>query len=61
VIGQLVKLHDFPVPESLVESQMDVRLERMVRSLAQQGVDPRAVNLDWSALRAASRSARETM
>jgi len=51
VIGELVKLHDFPVPESLVESQMDVRLERMVRSLAQQGVDPRAVNLDWSALR----------
>lgn len=51
VIGELVKLHDFPVPESLVESQMDVRLERMVRSLAQQGVDPRAVNVDWSALR----------
>jgi trigger factor len=51
VITELVKLHDFPVPESLVESQMDVRLERMVRSLAQQGVDPRAVNLDWSALR----------
>jgi trigger factor len=51
VIAELVKLHEFPVPESLVESQMDVRLERMVRSLAQQGVDPRAVNLDWSALR----------
>ncbi len=51
VIAELVKVHDFPVPESLVESQMDVRLERMVRSLAQQGVDPRAVNLDWSALR----------
>jgi trigger factor len=51
VIAELVKLHEFPVPESLVESQMDVRLERMVRTLAQQGVDPRAVNLDWSALR----------
>ncbi len=51
VITELVKLHDFPVPDSLVEAQMDVRLERMVRSLAQQGVDPRAVNLDWSALR----------
>jgi len=34
VIGELVKLHDFPVPESLVEHQMDVRLERVVRSLA---------------------------
>jgi trigger factor len=51
VIGELVKLHDFPVPESLVEHQKDVRLERVVRSLAQQGVDPRAVNVDWVTLR----------
>jgi len=52
VLLQLVKLHDFPVPQALVEHQMDVRLQRMVRQLAQQGVDPRAVNLDWAALRA---------
>jgi trigger factor len=51
VLAELVKLHDFPVPESLVEQQMDVRLERVVRSLAAQGVDPRAVNVDWVALR----------
>ena len=51
VITELVKMHEFPVPESLVEQQMDVRLERVVRSLAQQGVDPGAVNLDWAALR----------
>jgi trigger factor len=51
VIFELVKMHDFPVPESLVEHQKDVRLERVVRSLAQQGVDPRAVNLDWVSLR----------
>src|ERR1700737_5030621 len=30
---------------------MDVRLERVVRSLAAQGVDPRAVNVDWVTLR----------
>jgi trigger factor len=51
VLAELVKLHDFPVPDSLVEHQMDVRLERAVRSLAQQGVDPRAVNVDWVSLR----------
>src|SRR5207249_3310374 len=51
VLAQLVKQHDFPVPESLVEHQMDVRLERVVRSLAAQGVDPRAVNVDWVTLR----------
>jgi trigger factor len=51
ILAQLVKQHDFPVPEALVESQMDTRLERAVRSLAARGVDPRAVNVDWAALR----------
>jgi trigger factor len=51
VLEQLIKTHDFPVPESLVEHQMDARLERVVRSLAAQGVDPRAVNVDWVTLR----------
>jgi trigger factor len=51
ILELLVKRHDFPVPEALVENQMDVRLERVVRSLAAQGVDPRAVNVDWVSLR----------
>jgi trigger factor len=51
ILETLVKRHDFPVPEALVEGQMDVRLERVVRSLAAQGVDPRAVNVDWVSLR----------
>lgn len=51
ILDELVKRHDFPVPEALIEHQMDVRLERVVRSLAQQGVDPRAVNVDWVAMR----------
>ena len=51
VLAEIVKLHDFPVPDALVEHQMDVRLERVVRSLAAQGVDPRAVNVDWVTLR----------
>jgi trigger factor len=51
ILELLVKRHDFPVPEALVESQMDTRLERTVRSLAAQGVDPRAVNVDWVSLR----------
>jgi trigger factor len=51
VLAKIVAAHDFPVPEALVESQMDVRLERAVRALAAQGVDPRAVNVDWVAMR----------
>jgi trigger factor len=51
ILAEIIKLHEFPVPQSLVEHQMDVRLERVVRSLAAQGVDPRAVNVDWVTLR----------
>jgi trigger factor len=51
LLEELVKRHDFPVPEALIEHQMDVRLERVVRSLASQGVDPRAVNVDWVSMR----------
>ena len=51
ILEQLVSKHDFPVPEALIEGQMDTRLERMVRSLASQGVDPRGMNVDWAALR----------
>jgi trigger factor len=51
IIEMLVARHEFPVPEALVENQMDARMERMVRTLAAQGVDPRAVNVDWVALR----------
>ncbi len=51
ILQQLVKQYDFPVPEALIEHQMDVRLERAVRSLSAQGVDPRAVNIDWVSLR----------
>jgi trigger factor len=51
ILETLVKQHDFPVPEALIENQMDLRLERVVRSLANQGVDPRAVNVDWVAMR----------
>jgi trigger factor len=51
ILDALVKQHDFPVPEALVEGQMDTRLERVVRSLAMQGVDPRAVNVDWVSMR----------
>ncbi len=55
ILEVLIKTHDFPVPESLIEGQMDARLERVVRSLATQGVDPRAVNVDWVSLRSRQR------
>ncbi len=50
VVNELLARHDFPVPDSLVEQQAELRLERGLRSLMQQGLDPRNMNLDWNQL-----------
>jgi trigger factor len=46
----------FPVPESLVQEQIDARLERGLRALAQQGMSPDQMRkLDFGRLREAQR------
>jgi trigger factor len=55
ILEQLTKAHDFPVPEALIESQMNTRLERMLHTFAAQGIDPRGMNVDWAGIRAKQR------
>jgi trigger factor len=46
----------FPVPESLVQDQIDTRLDRGLRALAAQGMQPEQMRkLDFTRLRAAQR------
>jgi len=56
LLDALLARHDFPVPEALVEEQMNARLQRQVRALVAQGIDPRRVDVDW---RRAWRAGRE--
>jgi trigger factor len=52
----LIEKYQFPVPESLVQDQIDARLERGLRALAAQGMNPEQMRkLDFSRLRAAQR------
>jgi trigger factor len=59
IVDLLLSRHSFPVPEALVERQMDSRLERAVRRLIAQGIDPRSVNVDWVSLRQQQRERAE--
>jgi trigger factor len=53
IVDELLKLTEFPVPESLVEHQIDLRLERGLRALAAQGMRAEDLKkMDWSRLRA---------
>jgi trigger factor len=52
----MLERFQFPVPESLVQEQVDARLERGLRALAAQGMNPEQMrNMDFSRLRVAQR------
>ena len=38
LVGELIQRNDFEVPDSLIEQQIDIRLERGLRALAAQGL-----------------------
>ncbi len=56
MLEDLVARYNFPVPETFVQQQIDARLERGLRALAQQGMSPDAMRqLDFESLREAQR------
>jgi trigger factor len=56
MLDELVAKYQFPVPETFVQQQIDARLERGLRALAQQGMSSDAMRqLDFDRLREAQR------
>jgi trigger factor len=56
LLAALIERYPFAVPESLVQEQIDMRLERGLRALAAQGMDTEQMRkLDFGRLRAAQR------
>jgi len=55
LVEKLVDQHDFPVPETFIDRQIQNRVEQRVRALAEQGLDPKSLNLDWKKLKESQR------
>ena len=56
LMAALIEKYPFPVPESMVQDQVDARLERGLRALAAQGMEPEQMRkLDFTRVRAAQR------
>jgi len=56
LLSGLIERFQFPVPESFVQQQIDARLDRGLRALAQQGMKPEDMRkLDFGRLREAQR------
>jgi trigger factor len=56
IVEELVKRNDFPVPEAMLDQQIDLRLERGLRALAAQGMRTEDMKrMDFGRLRAGQR------
>ena len=56
LVGELIQRNDFEVPDSLIEQQIDIRLERGLRALAAQGLTTEQMKkMDLNRLRAGQR------
>jgi trigger factor len=51
LIDKLVDAHDFPLPETYVDRQIEINVESQLRGLVAQGLDPKQLQLDWENVR----------
>ena len=59
LVEQLLRRHEFPVPEVMVEARLDSKFRRALSGLMAQGVDPRQTSIDWRKLREDARPEAE--
>jgi trigger factor len=57
LLKQLAQRVTFELPASLVEREMDRRIEEFARQLMQQKIDPRQAGIDWAQFRESQREA----
>jgi trigger factor len=55
IVDKLVDAHEFPVPETFVDRQIQNRVEQSLRAMAAQGMDPSQLKLDWQKVKEAQR------
>ena len=59
LLGKLIEANPFDAPESLVDLELEGRVEATARDLHQRGIDPSQTGIDWQAMRREQRSAAE--
>jgi trigger factor len=55
LLEKLADSHDFPVPETYVERQLESQLRNYAQTLAMQGIDPQQIGLDYQKFAASQR------
>jgi trigger factor len=56
LVDRMVEAHDFPVPETFLDRQIENMLETQARQWAAQGVDVSKIKIDWAKLKESQRA-----
>ncbi|MCP5115127.1 MAG: trigger factor, partial [bacterium] len=51
ILEKLVDMHDIPVPESMVERQIEANIQGRMQEMVEQGADPKQLRVDWKKAR----------
>src|SRR6185436_9540668 len=43
--------NEFELPDSLVDRQLQIRVQRLLRDLSRQGINPQRLHVDWAKIR----------
>ncbi|HYL74594.1 MAG TPA: trigger factor [Bryobacteraceae bacterium] len=55
LLDKLIEAHDFPVPDTYIERQIESQLKQQLSELAERGIDPTKLKIDWGKLKDAQR------
>jgi trigger factor len=55
IVEHMVDDHEFAVPEAFIERQIENRLQQRLQAFAEQGIDPKTLEIDWDSIKESQR------
>ena len=55
LVDEMVNTHDFPIPEAFIDRQIQAQVDGYLREIADRGVDPNKLKLDWEQIKKSQR------
>ena len=55
LVDRLIETHEFPIPDAYVERQIEAQIEQQFHGLAERGIDPAKLKIDWAKLKESQR------
>jgi trigger factor len=55
LLDKLIDAHDFPVPDTYIDRQIEAQVTKQFQELSERGIDPAKLKIDWAKLKESQR------